>query len=309
MTYNQQIPQFGKMKKKQQQINVLDHGFVRLIDVMGTDDSVVQAARVSYGDGTKTVNTDRNLIRYLMRHEHTTPFEMCEVKFHIKLPIFVMRQLIRHRTASVNEYSGRYSIMSNEFYIPETFESQSKVNNQGRGKPLDDIQGKLHWDFKTSSKLAYEKYEELLEQDLARELARAVLPVSNYTEAYWKCNVKNFLHMIRLRADSHAQWEIQEYANAMYKLVKPKFPVICEAYEDYQQEAVKLSRGEAELTKAIFGNYMDEWDDYITDWYEQPDISEESVKEAEKLLCKEFGLSKRELTEFKNKWESVTTIN
>jgi thymidylate synthase (FAD) len=297
------------MKKKQQQINVLDHGFVRLIDVMGTDDSVVQAARVSYGDGTKTVNTDRNLIRYLMRHEHTTPFEMCEVKFHIKLPIFVMRQLIRHRTASVNEYSGRYSIMSNEFYIPETFESQSKVNNQGRGKPLDDIQGKLHWDFKTSSKLAYEKYEELLEHDLARELARAVLPVSNYTEAYWKCNVKNFLHMIRLRADSHAQWEIQEYANAMYKLVKPKFPVICEAYEDYQQEAVKLSRGEAELTKAIFGNYMDEWDDYITDWYEQPDISEESVKEAEKLLCKEFGLSKRELTEFKNKWESVTTIN
>mgnify|MGYP000452828904 FL=1 len=294
---------------KEQRINVLDHGFVRLIDVMGTDDSVVQAARVSYGDGTKTVNTDRNLIRYLMRHEHTTPFEMCEVKFHIKLPIFVMRQLIRHRTASVNEYSGRYSIMSNEFYIPETFESQSKVNNQGRGKPLDDIQGKLHWDFKTSSKLAYEKYEELLEHDLARELARAVLPVSNYTEAYWKCNVKNFLHMIRLRADSHAQWEIQEYANAMYKLVKPKFPVICEAYEDYQQEAVKLSRGEAELTKAIFGNYMDEWDDYITDWYEQPDISEESVKEAEKLLCKEFGLSKRELTEFKNKWESVTTTN
>ena len=308
MTYNQQIQQFGKMKNKQQ-INVLDHGFVRLIDVMGTDDSVVQAARVSYGDGTKTVNTDRNLIRYLMRHEHTTPFEMCEVKFHIKLPIFVMRQLIRHRTASVNEYSGRYSIMSDEFYIPETFESQSKTNNQGRGKTLEDIQGKLHWDFKTSSKLAYEKYEELLEHDLARELARAVLPVSNYTEAYWKCNVKNFLHMIRLRADSHAQWEIQEYANAMYKLVKPKFPVICEAYEDYQQEAVKLSRGEAELTKAIFGNYMDEWDDYITDWYEQPDTSEESVKEAEKLLCKEFGLSKRELTEFKNKWESVTTIN
>ncbi len=308
MTYNQQIQQFGKMKNKQQ-INVLDHGFVRLIDVMGTDDSVVQAARVSYGDGTKTVNTDRNLIRYLMRHEHTTPFEMCEVKFHIKLPIFVMRQLIRHRTASVNEYSGRYSIMSDEFYIPETFESQSKTNNQGRGKTLEDIQGKLHWDFKTSSKLAYEKYEELLEHDLARELARAVLPVSNYTEAYWKCNVKNFLHMIRLRADSHAQWEIQEYANAMYNLVKPKFPVICEAYEDYQQEAVKLSRGEAELTKAIFGNYMDEWDDYITDWYDQPDMSEESVEQAEKLLCEEFGLSKRELTEFKNKWESVTTIN
>ena len=136
---------------KEQRINVLDHGFVRLIDVMGTDDSVVQAARVSYGDGTKTVNTDRNLIRYLMRHEHTTPFEMCEVKFHIKLPIFVMRQLIRHRTASVNEYSGRYSIMSDEFYIPETFESQSKINNQGRGETLENIQGKLHWDFKTSS--------------------------------------------------------------------------------------------------------------------------------------------------------------
>tara|TARA_B000000565_G_scaffold253132_1_gene229285 strand:- start:1857 stop:2744 length:888 start_codon:yes stop_codon:yes gene_type:complete len=293
----------------EQRINVLDHGFVRLIDVMGTDDSVVQAARVSYGDGTKTVNTDRNLIRYLMRHEHTTPFEMCEVKFHIKLPIFVMRQLIRHRTASVNEYSGRYSIMSDEFYVPKTFESQSKTNNQGRGGPLENIQGKLHWDFKTSSQQAYKKYEELIEHDVARELARAVLPVSNYTEAYWKCNMKNFLHMVRLRADSHAQWEIQEYANAMYKLVKPKFPIICEAYEDYQQDSIKLSSMEAKLAKVIFGDYMENWDDYVTDWYEQPDMSPESVEQAEKLLCKEFGLSKRELTEFKNKWESVTTTN
>ena len=135
-----------------------------------------------------------------------------------------MRQLIRHRTASVNEYSGRYSIMSDEFYIPETFESQSKTNNQGRGETLENIQGKLHWDFKTSSQQAYKKYEELIEHDVARELARAVLPVSNYTEAYWKCNMKNFLHMVRLRADSHAQWEIQEYAKAMKKIMFESFP-------------------------------------------------------------------------------------
>ena len=286
-------------------VKVLDHGFVGLVDTMGDDDAVVQAARVSYGSGTKTVNTDRNLIRYLLRHRHSTPFEMCEVKFHIKLPIFVMRQLIRHRTASVNEYSGRYSVMSDNFYVPEQkdIKKQSTTNAQGRGEEFskEAKERTQQWMEKIHNQ-AHDTYESFLKEDMARETARAVLPVSNYTEAYWKCNMKNFLHMVGLRADPHAQWEIQEYANAMYKLVKPKFPVICEAYEDYQQEAVKLSRGEAELTKAIFGNYMDEWDDYITDWYEQPDISEESVKEAEKLLCIEFGLTKRELTEFKEKW-------
>ena len=283
-----------------QRIDVLDHGFVRLIDVMGTDDSVCQAARVSYGEGTKTVNTDRNLIRYLMRHEHTTPFEMCEVKFHIKLPIFVMRQLIRHRTASVNEYSGRYSVMSNEFYTPKTFEKQSKTNAQGRSESLDNIKGKLQFGFNRIHGEAYKQYEEFLDEDLARESARGLLPVSNYTEAYWKCNMKNFLHMIKLRADSHAQWEIQEYANAMYDLVEPKFPIICEAFEDYQQYGINLSNQEAKLVKAMFGDWIDEWDEYVTEWQGHADI-----KEAEKLLAKEFGLTTRELTEFKTKFEHI----
>ena len=283
-------------------VQVLDKGFVGLIDYMGNDSSVVQAARVSYGTGTKKVQEDRGLIRYLMRHEHTTPFEMCEVKFHIRLPIFVMRQLIRHRTAQVNEYSGRYSVMTDEFYVPKKFEKQSKTNMQGRDESLDDQQGKLTWMMDDVHNNAYGMYEELLELDVARETARAVLPVSNYTEAYWKCNIKNFLHMAWLRMDSHAQWEIQEFARAMYGLVKPLYPVICEAFEDYKQQGVRLSRMEANLAKAMFGDFIDEWDEYVTDWFGQDDASPESIKEAEKLLCIEFGLTKRELTEFKEKW-------
>ena len=283
-------------------VQVLDKGFVGLIDWMGTDSSVVQAARVSYGAGTKKTQEDRGLIRYLMRHEHTTPFEMCEVKFHIRLPIFVMRQLIRHRTAQVNEYSGRYSVMTDEFYVPKKFEKQSKTNMQGRDESLDDQQGKLTWMMDDVHNNAYGKYEELLELDVARETARAVLPVSNYTEAYWKCNIKNFLHMAWLRMDSHAQWEIQEFARAMYGLVKPLYPVICEAFEDYKQQGVRLSRMEANLAKSMFGDFIDEWDEYVTDWFGQDDASPESIKEAEKLLCIEFGLTKRELTEFKQKW-------
>ena len=289
--------------KDERYVQVLDKGFVGLVDYMGTDNSVVQAARVSYGTGTKKVQEDRGLIRYLMRHEHTTPFEMCEVKFHIRLPIFVMRQLIRHRTAQVNEYSGRYSVMTDEFYVPEKFEKQSKTNMQGRDESLDDQQGKLTWMMDDVHNNAYGMYEELLELDVARETARAVLPESNYTEAYWKCNIKNFLHMAWLRIDSHAQWEIQEFARAMYGLVKPLYPVICEAFEDYKQQGVRLSRMEAGLAKAMFGDFIDEWDEYVTDWFGQDDVSPESIKEAEKLLCIEFGLTKRELVEFKEKWE------
>tara|TARA_B110000196_G_C21088524_1_gene636306 strand:- start:716 stop:1432 length:717 start_codon:yes stop_codon:yes gene_type:complete len=237
-----------------------------------------------------------------MRHEHTTPFEMCEVKFHIRLPIFVMRQLIRHRTAQVNEYSGRYSVMTDEFYIPKTFQKQSTANKQGREDSLDEIHGKLSWMMDDVHKNAYSKYEELLGVDVARETARAVLPVSNYTEAYWKCNIKNFLHMAWLRMDAHAQWEIQEFAKAMYGLVKPLYPSICEAYEDYKLYAVRLSRMEVGLTKAIVGIFFDEWNEYITDWFDQKDNSPECIKEAEKLLCKKFGLTKRELIEFKEKW-------
>ena len=286
-------------------VQVLDKGFVGLIDYMGSDDAVVQAARVSYGTGTKKVQEDRGLIRYLMRHEHTTPFEMCEVKFHIRLPIFVMRQLIRHRTAQVNEYSGRYSVMSDDFYIPEldNIKKQSKTNKQGRDEDFSD-EDKARtqiWMENVHNRADY-VYHKFIEDDMARETARAVLPVSNYTEAYWKCNIKNFLHMAWLRMDAHAQWEIQEFARAMYGLVQPLFPAVCEAFEDYKLNAVRLSRMEAELTKVIFGDYMENWDDYITDWYELPDMSPESVNTAEGKICKDFGLSKRELEEFKKKW-------
>ena len=286
-------------------VQVLDKGFVGLIDYMGSDDAVVQAARVSYGTGTKKVQEDRGLIRYLMRHEHTTPFEMCEVKFHIRLPIFVMRQLIRHRTAQVNEYSGRYSVMSDDFYIPEldNIKKQSKTNKQGRDEDFSD-EDKARtqiWMENVHNRADY-VYHKFIEDDMARETARAVLPVSNYTEAYWKCNIKNFLHMAWLRMDAHAQWEIQEFARAMYGLVQPLFPAVCEAFEDYKLNAVRLSRMEAELTKVIFGDYMENWDDYITDWYELPDMSPESVNTAEGKICKDFGLSKRELDEFKRKW-------
>ena len=273
-------------------VKVLDHGFVGLVDTMGDDDAVVQAARVSYGSGTKTVNTDRNLIRYLLRHRHSTPFEMCEVKFHIKLPIFVMRQLIRHRTASVNEYSGRYSVMSDNFYVPEPkdIKKQSTTNAQGRGEEFskEAKERTQQWMEKIHNQ-AHDTYESFLKEDMARETARAVLPVSNYTEAYWKCNMKNFLHMIHLRADPHAQWEIQEYAKTMYDLVKPKFPVICEAWEDYARDAVTFSGPEM--------RYIQEHAMSLTTglatWNDNG--------EADKKICERYKLSKRELTELRKK--------
>jgi len=275
-------------------VPVLDHGFVGLVDHMGSDGAVVQAARVSYGEGTKQVQDDRNLIRYLMRHEHTTPFEMCEVKFHIKLPIFVMRQLVRHRTASMNEYSARYSVMTDEFYIPELeqIQPQSKTNKQGREDGTWDFQRKrdVQHAFQRSFFNAYKEYENLLGNDddgLTRELSRSVLPVGGYTECYWKANLKNFLHMVRLRADSHAQWEIREYANAMYNLIKPLFPEVCAAWEDYQQNAVKFSGNELVLLKRLMSS--DKWLNLLEDYRE------------EKVLASTFNLSKRELDEFKTK--------
>ena len=284
-------------------VKVLDHGFVGLVDTMGDDDAVVQAARVSYGSGTKTVNTDRNLIRYLLRHRHSTPFEMCEVKFHIKLPIFVMRQLIRHRTASVNEYSGRYSVMSDNFYVPEQkdIKKQSTTNAQGRGEEFskEAKERAQQWMEKIHNQ-AHDTYESFLKEDMARETARAVLPVSNYTEAYWKCNMKNFLHMVGLRADPHAQWEIQEYAKTMYELVKPKFPIICEAWEDYARDAVTFSGVEMKfIRELVIGDFATNWKDYLLDAYFED--AGENLEEAEKILCKEYGLSNRELTELKEK--------
>lgn len=281
--------------KDKNYVPVLDHGFVGLIDHMGSDAAVVQAARVSYGAGTKQVQDDRNLIRYLVRHEHTTPIEMCEVKFHLKLPIFVMRQLVRHRTASINEYSARYSVMTDEFYIPELDQiaPQSTLNKQGR-EDFDE------WDFNKrqdyqhaflrSSYNSYKEYEYLLGKDgdgVARELSRMVLPVGGYTELYWKANLKNFLHMVRLRVDPHAQKEIRDFANAMYELAKPLFPEVCNAFEDYQQHSMRLSRMEIDLIKRIISTAR--WNELNKD------------QRSEDNVAKVFGLSKRELTEFKNK--------
>ncbi len=227
---------------------VLDHGFVRVIDYMGDDAAIVQAARVSYGAGTKKVNDDSGLIRYLMRHWHSTPFEMCELKLHVKLPIFVARQWIRHRTANVNEYSARYSIMDREFYIPqpEHLAAQSTVNNQGRGAVLEGAEAARVLEIlKSDAARSYDHYEEMLSQDgqqgLARELARMNLPANIYTQWYWKVDLHNLFHFLRLRADPHAQYEIRVYAEAIAKVVADWVPVAFAAFEDYRMGGATLS--------------------------------------------------------------------
>ena len=227
-------------------------GFVKLLDVMGSDEEVENAARISYGKGTRKVSQTRNLIRYLIRHKHTSPLEMCEVKFHIKLPIFIMRQLVRHRMANLNEYSGRYSIMSDEFYLPEAdyLQKQSTTNNQGREEVIPN-KGLLQFEFNRIYDGAQIAYENLLNHELTKELARAVLPVANYTECIWKIDPHNFFHFVKLRADKHAQREIQDYANAMYELVKPKFPLCCEAFEDYSRDAVTFSKQEMDVIREL----------------------------------------------------------
>ncbi len=243
-----------------ERINVLDHGFIRLIDYMGGDESIVQAARVSYGKGTKKVSQDRGLIRYLMRHKHTTPFEMCEIKFHVKLPIFVARQWIRHRMANVNEYSARYSILDKEFYVPVTLESQSKKNNQGRGERIKENSEKEYIDkIRLNSKNAYSLYLELLNLDddgnvvdpsrdnVAREISRLVLPVNFYTQFYWKIDLHNLLHFLSLRTDKHAQYEIRVYADKILDIVKLWVPLTYEAFEDYRRKSITFSSQEVSL--------------------------------------------------------------
>lgn len=218
-----------------------------LIDVMGDEAAIVQSARVSYGEGTKTVSEDTALIRYLMRHWHTTPFEMVEFKFRIKCPIFVARQLMRHRTASINEYSARYSIVKNEFWVPPMFRGQSTTNHQGSdGFFYDD---ELLVEYKASCENAFKVYTRMLEKGVSREIARAVLPQSTFTEFYWKIDLHNLLHFIRLRMDSHAQPEIQEVALLIWNHVKEKVPNVAQAFIDYRVDAVTFSgpeiRGEA----------------------------------------------------------------
>ena len=229
-------------------IPVLDHGFVRVIDYMGDDAAICQAARVSYGKGTKSVQNDEGLIRYLMRHWHSTPFEMCEIKLHVKLPVFVARQWIRHRTANVNEYSARYSILDREFYIPapEALAAQSVVNNQGRGAALsgDEAERVLRY-LRDDAMRAYDHYEEMISQEcqqgLARELARMNLPANIYTQWYWKVDLHNLLHFLRLRADAHAQYEIRVYADAICKVVADWVPFAYKAFEDYRMGGATLS--------------------------------------------------------------------
>ena len=232
---------------------VLDHGFIRLVDYMGDDGAIVQAARVSYGAGTRHVQNDDGLIRYLMRHFHSTPFEMCEIKLHVKLPVFVARQWIRHRTANVNEYSARYSILDREFYIPapEQLAAQSVVNNQGRGEVLSGTEAARVLEIlKGDADRSYDHYEAMLsevgadgtpQQGLARELARMNLPANIYTQWYWKVDLHNLFHFLRLRADAHAQYEIRVYAEAICAVVKDWVPLAYGAFEDYRLGGVALS--------------------------------------------------------------------
>ena len=259
--------------------NVLDHGFVRVIDYMGDDAAICQAARVSYGRGTKSVQNDAGLIRYLMRHWHSTPFEMCEIKLHVKLPVFVARQWIRHRTANVNEYSARYSILDREFYIPEPehINAQSVVNNQGRGGVLEGAEAARVLEIlKADSNRAYDHYEEMISDDgqdgLARELARMNLPANIYTQWYWKVDLHNLFHFLRLRADAHAQDELRVYADAICKVVADWVPAAYGAFEDYRLGGATMSgkaldcirrmlKGE-EVTQETSGMSAGEWREF-----------------------------------------------
>ena len=248
-------------------IPILDHGFVRVVDYMGNDTSIVQAARVSYGKGTKKVSTDSGLIKYLMRHWHSTPFEMCEIKYHVKLPIFIARQWIRHRTANVNEYSARYSILDKEFYLPETenLAAQSQNNRQGRGDVLQGEQAKKVLNLlKNDAEQTYNNYEMMLnerydgsvidekEVGLARELARMNLTLNTYTQWYWKTDLLNLMNFLRLRADHHAQYEIRAYAEAMLDTLKKWVPITYEAFMDYRVGGTEVSaKGKIILQKLI----------------------------------------------------------
>jgi thymidylate synthase (FAD) len=249
-----------------QTLPVLDHGFVRVIDYMGDDAAIVQAARVSYGKGTRRVNEDRGLIRYLMRHHHTTPFEMCELKLHCKLPIFVARQWIRHRSANVNEYSGRYSVLDREFYVPppDALGVQSTANRQGRADTLSpEHAARVLRLLAEDAGRCYDHYQELLNEDdagrplrpgepgLARELARINLTLAFYTQWYWKIDLHNLFHFLRLRADPHAQEEIRAYARVIGDVVRRWVPLAWEAFVDYRLDAMTLSRAEREAVRRM----------------------------------------------------------
>ena len=255
---------------------ILDHGFIRVIDYMGNDNSIVQAARVSYGKGTKKVNTDSGLIKYLMRHWHSTPFEMCEIKYHVKLPIFIARQWIRHRTANVNEYSARYSILDKEFYLPskENLAAQSTNNRQGRGNVISGGQAEEVLSLlKDDAERTYKNYEEMLNErydgsvidesktGLARELARMNLTLNTYTQWYWKTDLLNLMNFLRLRADHHAQYEIRAYADVMLNTLKRWVPITYDAFMDYRVGGTEISsKGKDIIKKLIKGEKISIYD-------------------------------------------------
>ena len=284
---------------------VHEHGFVRLVDIMGSDGDIADAARVSYGKGTRAVSDNRNLIRYLVRHKHTSPLEMASVKFHLKLPIFVMRQLVRHRTAKLNEYSGRYSVMSDDCYVPEPeyIQPQSMSNKQGRGGELSDGWKQKYKtiisDITNKTKIAYELLlgnKTIEHGGLTRELARTVFPVSNYTECYWKIDLHNFFHFCKLRMDSHAQQEIQDYAVPMFEMVKPHFPIATEAFEDYILDSITLSRLEKNVLEYVFNHFP--LQQHSSGFCDSISSYIDRIKQAEDT---DFGMSKREWTELKEK--------
>lgn len=227
-----------------EEIKCLDYGFVRLVDHMGDDSSIVQAARVSYGTGTKTIQKDRGLIRYLMRNRHTSPFEMCEIKFHCKMPIFVARQIIRHRTANVNEYSGRYSVMKEEWYTPRELNIQSEENKQQSSNEKVYENEELCTGLSLTSYQANDYYKVLLKKGVSREQARLILPLNQYTEWYWKIDLHNLFHFLKLRLDHHAQYETRVYAEAIARITKELYPVAYEAFEDYVLGSVTFSKNE-----------------------------------------------------------------
>jgi thymidylate synthase (FAD) len=275
---------------------VLDHGFIRVVDYMGDDTSIVQSARVSYGKGTKKVSTDSGLIKYLMRHRHSTPFEMCEIKYHVKLPIFIARQWIRHRTANVNEYSARYSILDKEFYLPssEHLAAQSKSNRQGRGDLIEGDQAKKILDLlKNDAERTYNNYEMMLNErfdgstidenkkGLARELARMNLTLNTYTQWYWKTDLLNLLNFLSLRADSHAQYEIRAYADIMLDTVKKWVPIAYEAFMDYRVGGIEVSaKGKLVIQKLVKGEKCD---------YENSKLSKREWNE----LMESFGFTEK----------------
>ena len=270
---------------------VLDHGFVALVDYMGTDECVERAARVSYGYGTRKASLTRGLLRYLRRHLHTTPSEMLELKFHCCMPMFIARQWVRHRAANINEYSGRYSLMPMLFHTPgpEQLQTQSRVNNQGRsGTPVSAEQYAstvARWN--EIRRLSREAYEQMTSADVARELARIDLPLSTYTQWYWKIDLHNFLHFLKLRVDRHAQWEIQEYGRVMAGMLKRVAPLSYEAWIDYDVCGARLSRGELDALRSLVS---------VTDGGLSATSGSLSPAQLESL-----GLAKREVTELLEK--------